>query len=1016
MNCFKVERVACSFTLLLSAASAAPAFDAPDFTNEVRPILSQHCFACHGPNEESRKANLRLVNFEGATHELEPGVRAVSPGDLKNSLLWERINDHNDPMPPQETHKPLSAEQIDILRRWIESGASYAPHWAWVAPKRVAPPTVNAATDPIDSFLQARLASEGLTWVARADPTTVLRRLHLDIAGLPPDIAAVERFANDPSPENYAREVDALLASPHFGERMATPWLDLVRYADTVGYHGDQEHWAWPYRDWVIASFNDNKPFDDFTIEQLAGDLLATPTQETLVGSAYNRLVMTTHEGGAQLKEYRAIYMSDRVRTTSEVWMGATLGCAECHDHKYDPFTAHDFYAFGAFFADVEDEEHLVNQYGGLNTNPTRRLPEMTYLTSEAQAADDRMRNQIEATESQIAEALQRLPMAQAQWESQLKAALATNQTTESLWVDDTLDTGGEVSGTWDFVSKDVFAPATGTHSRKQSSNGLIQHYTRGTTRTIQLKDGDVLKAWVFLSPEQKPRALMLQCFANNSWEHRAVWGDNAITYGHRDKDWVGYNRQGALPKAGEWVELEVPLADIGLKTDDIITGLAFTQFGGTVYWDRTTVASNTIASPAEVAALALAPADRTDAQRAVLIQLQRTQTPQLIALEDELARTVAKRSNATKNQPKVLFTKALKTPRPVRLLPRGNWLDESGELLDPAVPSFLGSIESDQRRTRLDLALWLTKPIPNGVGELTARVFVNRVWAMLFGTGLCPSVEDFGGQGRPPTHLELLDTLALDFVDSGWDIKALVRRLLLTQAYQASSIPTDELQAHDPENLLFARQFRQRLSAEMIRDNALKLSGLLIDRRGGPPAKPPQPTGLYKHLNFPVRKYAPSTNDQQWRRGVYVHRQRQFLHPMLSAFDTPTRERCSAKRSVSNTPTAALVLLNDPCFVESARAMAELLLSADFPDDIARLRAAMQRATGREPLESELAILYNVLEDNRTWFKDNPADAASLVAVGNAVQVPGFDTGERAAWTQVTRTVLNLHETITRE
>lgn len=777
-------------------ADAAPV----DFTRQVRPILSGHCFACHGPDAESREADLDLSERASALDVIEPGDRAASE-------LWARIRDADDPMPPEKAHDPLSAEQIETLGRWIDEGASYAPHWAYVAPVRVAPPAGEGSV--VDRFLRARWHAEGIAPAPMATAEKQLRRVWFDLAGLPPPVEVLDRFGDAQhatlDDASYERIVEELLADVHFAERFATVWLDLVRYADTVGYHGDQTHHVWPYRDWVIRALDQNVPFDRFTIAQLAGDLLPEPTRDDLIASTYNRLIQTSHEGGVQLEEYRAIYMGDRVRNVSEVWLGGTLGCAECHDHKYDPYTARDFYAMGAFFADVDEEEHLRNPYNGLNKLPTPRVPELALATDAQQHELDEARRRMDAAQR------------------------------------------------------------------------ALDEYKRSTA-----------------------------------------------------------------PDAQRVAELEKA-------------------------WNRS----------------------RSDVRR----------------LDAAIPRT--------------LYTKALAEPREVRVLPRGNWLDKTGEVVQPAVPAFLGAVatETGTRPSRLDLARWLVTPAAEGgVGELTARVFCNRVWAELFGVGLCPSVEDFGGQGRPPTHLELLDTLALDFVASGWDVKALVRRLVRTDAYRRSAHAPAASRAHDPENLLCARQGRTRLSAEMVRDAALAVSGLLVDEFGGPPVHPPQPAGYYSHLNFPQRRYRADRDQRQWRRGVYVHWQRQFLHPMLAAFDAPARTACAARRNVSTTPTQSLALLNDPVFVEAARALAGRVLNERRGDDRERVAFAFRSVTSRRPSPAELDVLLALLERSRQSFANDPSAAASLVAVGDAPRGSELPDPELAAWTQVARALLNLHEAISRD
>ena len=1010
----------------LSGALSVTGAEPPvDFTRDVRPILSQHCFACHGPDEAAREAALDLTGFDSATAALEGGVFAITPGDPAASELWLRINDDEDPMPPREAHKPLDPEQIERLRRWIESGASYAPHWAWVTPERTGaehePPAAAWSSSPYDQLLHARLAEEGFAPAADADPVTLMRRLTLDLTGLPPsgrDVAAY--LAADPA-HRYEALVDRLLASPHYGEHLAAYWLDLVRYADTVGYHGDQEHRVWPYRDWVIKAFNENMPFDAFTRRQLAGDLLPEPDQDDLVASAYNRLLQTTHEGGLQLKEYRAIYMADRVRNASQVWMGATLGCAQCHDHKYDPFTAHDFHAFGAFFADIDDEEHLRKPYDGLNANPTRRDPELRLETEVSRARRGELDALLAAERAALAQSIDALPSEAAAWEGTLSERVATARPRVLSWVDDELTTGGSVQGDWNFVREAAVEPASGSLYRRQSSPGLVQHYSLDTTRiTISVEAGQMLFAWVRLDPEDPPKAVMLQCHAAGSWEHRAVWGSDDIVYGLSDASRPAYQRMGALPAAGAWHRLEVPFASIGLEPGAVVDGIAFTQFGGTVLWDQAGAEADGPAPVDVLDALATERTERTDAQIARLRAFQRAESPVVRAHETRLDTLVGERAAITDRLERTLYTRTLETPREVRILPRGNWLDESGPLVEPAIPAVFGSIPvttTGARPTRLDLAEWLCLPQEQGgVDWLTARVFVNRIWGRLFGEALCPSVEDLGGQGRPPTNLPLLDLLTLDFIDSGWDIKALVRSLVLTRAYRQSSIPDPELARHDPENLLSGRQSRHRMSAEMVRDTALKVSGLLVDHRGGRSVKPPQPAGYYRHLNFPTRSYHPDTDESQWRRGVYVHWQRQFLHPMLRAFDAPTREECTARRTESNTPLAALVLMNDPTYVEAARAFAERVLLEAPADDAARISFAMREATARIPTPEEVGVLQGLLEASRLRYAEEPDAVEALLSVGSAPRSTAYTPAELAAWTHLTRTMLNLHETITRE
>ncbi len=725
--------------------------DEVDFNRDIRPLLSQNCFACHGPDQHERKGKLRLDTMEGSR-------KVIDEGDLSSSELIARIvsKDPEEQMPPPEGGKKLEAEQVELLRKWVLSGAEYKEPWAYVAPRVTPLPVVKDrewGNNWIDHFVLSALEEKGLKPAPDADPVTLIRRLHFDLTGLPPGPEVVEGYRRHADQEaGYEQMVDQLLESQHFGERMAVYWLDLVRFADTVGYHGDQDHSITPYRDYVIDAFNLNLPFDRFTLEQLAGDLLENPTIDQRIATGYNRLLQTSHEGGVQAKEYLAIYAADRIRNLSAVWMGATLGCAQCHDHKYDPYTARDFYAMSAFFADIDEAQHFKV---GSNSLPTRRPPEIKVLSRR---------------------------------DRELLAALEAT----------------------------------------------------------------------------KPRS----------------------------------------------EDIEKQIADVKSR-------------------ERLTMVTRSI------------------------------------------------------------------EPRVTRILPRGNWLDESGEIVSPAIPSFMGKLADVQgRATRLHLAKWLTD-VENGSGGLTARVFVNRLWYLFFGEGISRSLDDFGGQGVAPDHPFLLDRLAVEFYGAQWDIKHMVKLLVMSRAYRQSSVAYGDAIKHDPLNRFFSRQSRYRLPAEMIRDNALAVGGLLVLDYGGGSSKPFQPPGYYRHLNFPQRKYKQHTDSRQYRRGLYVHWQRQFLHPMLKAMDAPSREECTARRPRSNTPTAAMVLLNDPSFVDAARSFANRIISEGGATVESRIRYAYRIALSRVPADEEQRILEKLLHSARA-------------------EVSG-DGGQLAAWHAVARALLNCSEVNTR-
>ena len=829
--------VAWAAACTLSAAGAGEI----RFGRDILPLLSENCFACHGPDEHDRRGGLRLDDRTAATSELESGLTAIVPGKPADSELVARIHatDADLVMPPPESNHVLSAAQKVLLERWIAAGAPYAAHWAYVPPVAHPDPAVKDeawARSWIDRFVLARLEAERLSPASDADPVTLLRRVTFDLTGLPPTPAEVDAFLADNRPDAYVLLIDRLLASPRHAERMAAWWLDLVRYADTVGYHGDQTHNASPYRDWVISAFRENVPFDRFTTLQLAGDLVeAAPGEhpdDRVLAAAYNRLLQTTHEGGLQVKEYRAIYQADRIRNVSGVWMGATVGCAQCHDHKYDPYTARDFYALGSFFADIDDEKHMGKAgFGGApNALPTTRLPELPML-----GPFDRER--AAALDAEIAS---------------LRAGLPPN-------------------------------------------------------------------------PERKP----------------------PVKPAAATKDDKGAKRPEADKPEGK--------------------------------------------AAAETAQL--------------------PEPPEVVARRKQLAQLEAERKKLSRS---LMVTQALKEPRTVRILPRGNWMDDSGEVVGPAIPAFLGTLPTTGRATRADLARWLVTPVAKGgAGELTARVTANRLWALFFGAGLCRTAGDFGGQGEPPDDPALLDRLAVEFA-ADWDVRKLIRTIVMSRAYRQSSEASPELVARDPDNRLLARQGRWRYPAEGVRDAALLASGLLVEQLGGASVHPYQPAGYYRHLNFPQREYKADTDTRQWRRGLYVHWQRMFLHPQLLAFDAPTREECTATRPRSNTPKAALVLLNDPTFVEAARALAERVLK-EAGDDPARIDALWRRAVSRRPDSEERRLMTDLLARRRAEFAADHAAARQLLAVGLAPRDQSLDDVELAAWTATARAVLNLHEAIGR-
>jgi hypothetical protein len=819
----------CSFVLTWHGLARAEDGSAVNYTRDVKPILAGHCYACHGPDAGKRKAKLRLDVRDVAIKKV------IKPGDPANSSLIERVSSHDpeEMMPPPKSKKAaLTVEQIALLKKWIEQGAKFDVHWAYVKPVRPKLPVVkNAAwpSNPIDHFIAAKHEQLGYQPAAEADRVTLLRRLNFDLLGLPPTPKEVEAFVNDKSVNAYEKVVDRLLGSPHFGERMAAYWLDLVRYADTGGYHSDNHRDLAPYRDWVINSFNRNQRFDRFTIEQLAGDLLPNPTMEQKIASGYNRLLQTTEEGGAQAKEYRAKYAADRVRNASSVWLATTLGCCECHNHKFDPFTTKDFYRFGSFFADV-------------NEIAVGRQSQISLPSAEQKARLDQIEKDL----------------------AKLRAALAKP--------------------------------------------------------TLALEVGQ------------------------SAWEERM-------------------RKQPA--------------------------GL-----------------------PAPVArALKVEPEKRNAKERETLAAHYRGIAPELTTVREEIAKHEALKNQVLKTIPQTLITTSV-APRTMRVLPRGNWLDDSGEIVTPAVPGSLSPLDVTARRvTRLDLAKWLV----SSDNPLTARVFVNRLWKLTFGQGIVKSLEDFGTQGAYPTHPELLDWLAIEFQTSGWNVKHVLKLMVMSSTYRQSSRADLALRQREPGNLWLARQGRFRIDAEMVRDNALAISGLLSRKIGGPSVKPYQPSGYWRFLNFPTRTYQADHGPNQYRRGLYTYWQRTFLHPSLKAFDAPTREECTVERPRSSTPLQALVLLNDPTYVEAARVFAERIVKEGGATMAERLNWAYRHAVSRNVKPEEVRLLSELHAKHRAEFAKDAQAAQKLVNTGDRPAAKDVDVAELAAWTSVARVILNLHETITR-
>ena len=922
------------------------------FNRDIRPILSDTCFRCHGPDQSSRMAGLRLDLRNDATAPRRAGAPIV-PGDPKNSLIIQRIEATGPKlMPPASAHKTLTAAQKQLLTRWVAEGAQYEGHWAY-QPLRPVPGS-------IDTFINRSLAIAKLTPAPAADRATLLRRLYLDLTGLPPTPAELA------SREPYEAIVDRLLASPRYAEKQTMLWLDAVRYADTCGFHGDNAFPAWPYRDYVLRSFLANKPFDVFTREQLAGDLLPNATREQRTATALHRLTRTSAEGGIQPKEYLAKYAADRVRTVSSVWLGATLGCAECHDHKFDPYLAKDFYAMKAFFADIQ-ETGLVPDRGKDSWGKQLLLP-------------------TPAQEKRLAELAARLgpvsvPKAETfGWVVQSPAQFtASNGTVLKLEKDNLLVASGPNPDNSTYTVTLDAAPGPWTHLalEVQSDESLPgANMARGADRLVIT---------------EVTASVPLSLAATNTTFSTKDLPAMAVLDGQPGTGW-GINTYGDPRAAVLSLRFSKPFRG-GRLTVRLHHDSAFRR--STTGRFRLALSKEAVAWPAPFdAKKPTLPAEVTDREAAFHTgDLARAQAQ----LEYDLLRA---------NLPKVVVTESGK-PEVTRILPRGNWMDDSGAVVEPAIPRFLGKLSTSGRASRLDLANWIVSPD----NPLTARVFVNRTWRQFFSTGLSKVLDDLGSQGEWPTHPELLDHLAANF-QRDWDIKKLIRTIVLSETYQRSSTPTPEMVERDPDNRLYARQSRFRVEAEAVRDIALAASGLLTERLGGPSIRPPQPPGYLAALNYPIRDYSATKGPDQYRRGLYVHWQRTFLHPALMTFDAPSREECTVNRTSSNTPLQALVLLNDPVFVEAARAFAQRLFTQAKTFD-ARVQLAYQTALNRPATAAEIELLRGLHAKAKAEL--TPAAAAELLRVGEAPRLAPKHDVEVAALLTVARAVLNLHGVVTR-
>lgn len=1009
------------------------------YNEHIRPILADNCFACHGADASKREAKLRLDQPESAMAERK-GIRAIVPGNLEESELWQRINSpHEDEvMPPPDSHKPpLKAGQRDLIKQWIEQGAAYQNHWSFepVASPAVPAPQAGAADHPIDRFIGATLARHNLPLAPEAVRETLLRRLTLDLTGLPPTPEEVDAFVADRSPGAYERTVDRLLASPQFGEHFGRYWLDAVRYGDTHGLHLDNVRTIWPYRDWVVRAFNRNLPFDQFTIDQLAGDMLPDATVEQRVASGYNRNILSTSEGGAIEAEAEMRNTADRVDTTAAVWMGLTANCASCHDHKFDPLTQREYYSMGAIFKGLADRVwdgnvRIAGPIAVLADEPAkqRRIDELSVAIKALEAAVTARSDELVASEHPMPK-LEKTPI-----------------TYEVVWAEDSdLPTPANVvaapaAGDW---RSGADVPVAGG-KRALRLEGKAERPFAFTAGDVDLvvRSEAVAFAHVNIDPATPPRAISLE-FISEKTTNRVVWGD-ATAFGPEVA--ASAVIAGPLPAAGQYVRLDVPACECGLSPGKSYTGLRVAQSDGAAWWDRigavcwspSAADDPLLSKDAWVRSLqATARGTKPAALRHDInfqVGLSGTQqsaeekrqlatwhrdyiyAPLRASLEPEVhaaRRLLAEQVHFEMTLPVTPVSGELSPPKPAHVMVRGQY-DKPGESVQPGTPAFLPPLRpTGDRVTRLDFARWLV----SGNHPLTARVTVNRFWQQIFGAGIVRTPADFGVKGETPTHPEMLDWLAGEFVRSGWNVKQLVRLLVTSRTYRQDSRLTPELFERDPANKLLARGPRFRLDAEVLRDQALAVSGLLVPTMGGPPVKPYQPINIWEPVAFGgsnTKVYVQDHGDALYRRSLYTFWKRTAPAPAMATFDAPSRETFCTARPRSNTPLQALALMNDVQQFEAARAFAERLLLRTSSES-ERLAHAFRTVTARAPQPEEQRLLAETLETHRAHFAQNLDAARQVLTNGESPASSVLPVGDFAAWTMVANLLLNLDEAITR-
>ncbi len=995
--------------------STAPARHTVDFNDQVRPILSRHCFKCHGPDEKGRKAKLRLDQAEGALAAASSGERPIVTGKPDESELVRRIfaDDPDERMPPRSANSTLSESERQTLKQWVAEGARYDSHWAFMRPVRPETPRVSnpkQLRNPIDAFVQTRLDQQEIKPSPETDRATLLRRVSLDLIGLPPAPEEVETFLSDRSPGAYEKQVDRLLASPHYGERWARRWLDLARYADTNGYEKDRGRSIWPYRDWVIKAINADMPFDRFTIEQLAGDMLPNASVSQKVATGFHRNTMLNEEGGIDPLEFRFYAMTDRVATTGTVWLGLTVGCAQCHTHKFDPIPHRDYYRFMALLDNADEPEMRVptaanavrvrgikERIAALRTDLPNRFP----VDDKANPGDPstREKRRKENLERKFQEWLKGIARAHRRCSTVLKPKTATSNLPKL-----TIEADGSVIASGDQSKRDVYtvkleSGLKGITAIRLEALPDDRLPNRGPGRVFyEGAFGDFYLSEIHVTALGKPIALAEASASNPKAPKDAA----AAIDGDPQTGWSINGGQGREQSAV--FRLATPIANAG----DINVEMIFERYyAAGLGRFRISAATDPGARTASEIPFELEPLLLTTEGKRTPEQLERLRAYYL-SVAPELAKEREAIEKLERELPKepttlVMQERPPENPRPTHLHNRGEFL-QATERVEPAVLSMLPPGESGNPRSRLELARWLV----SGTNPLVGRVTMNYQWAAFFGKGLVRTVEDFGYQGERPSHPQLLDWLAVSLVEHGWSLKAMHRAIVTSATYRQSSRVGPEALAKDPENRLLARGPRVRLEAEVIRDSVLRASGLLFERVGGPSVFPPQPPGVTSEGTYGGLAWNVSKGGDQYRRGLYTYSKRTAPYAMALTFDGPSGEVCLARRELSNSALQALTLLNDPVFVEGSQALGKLLAGTNGTLE-ARISRLFALCLSRPVEPEELSMLVHFYENQRDRLLKKELDAARIAGQGGDLAI------DIAAWTILSRAILNLDETVTK-